>query len=227
MIGTLAQYPTKSDALRIVERFRMRLNLKHRFARPVTLDALLDHYVEQEFPQLRHGTRQAHLCSLRRWIRPRWGACLLEEIKPMAVEQLIYVHARRWELTDSNPIDLVRQSAGRKTIPRTLSAREIGLLLRQLDEPYRTMVLVAVCLGLRVSEIIGLQWGDFNWDDLTLLVKRSVVHGRVGDTKTEASRLPLPIDARLAEALQEQRRRNLYVGPQDWVFANPAGGPRW
>ena len=69
--------------------------------------------------------------------------------------------------------------------------------------------------------------GDFNWDDLTLLVKRSVVHGRVGDTKTEAPRLPLPIDARLAEALQEQRRRNLYVGPQDWVFANPAGGPRW
>jgi site-specific recombinase XerD len=48
---------------------------------------------------------------------------------------LIYVHARRWELTDSNPIDLVRQSAGRKTIPRTLSTREIGLLLAQLAEP--------------------------------------------------------------------------------------------
>lgn len=56
MIGTLAQYPTKGDALRIVERLRLRLNLKHRFARPVTLDALLDHYVEQELPQLRYGT---------------------------------------------------------------------------------------------------------------------------------------------------------------------------
>jgi integrase len=129
MIGTLAQYPTKGDALRIVERFRLRLNLKHRFARPVTFDALLDHYVEQELPQLRYGTQQAHLCTLRRWIRPRWGACLLEEIKPVAVEQwlrslalapktkvnlrslfhLVYQHGRRWELTDVNPIDLVRQ----------------------------------------------------------------------------------------------------------------------
>jgi hypothetical protein len=66
MIGTLSQYPTKCDALRIVERFRLRLNLKHRFAMPVTLDALLDHYVEQELPVLRYGTQQAHLCILKR-----------------------------------------------------------------------------------------------------------------------------------------------------------------
>ena len=71
MIGSLAQYPTKGDALRIVERFRLRLNLTHRFARPVTLDALLDHYAEQELTALRHGTQQAHLCILKRWIRPR------------------------------------------------------------------------------------------------------------------------------------------------------------
>jgi integrase len=127
----------------------------------------------------------------------------------------------------SNPIDLVRQSAGRKTIPRTLSTREIGLLLRQLAEPYRTMVLVAACLGLRVSEIIGLQWGDFNWDDLTLLVKRSVVHGRVGDTNTEASRLPLPVDPRLARNLQEHWKRSSHRRPQDWVFGNRDGRPRW
>jgi len=47
MIGTLAQYPTKTDALRIAERFRLRVNLEHQFARPVTLDALVDRYVEQ------------------------------------------------------------------------------------------------------------------------------------------------------------------------------------
>jgi integrase len=246
MIGTLAQYPTKVDALRIVERFRLRMNLEHRFARPVTLDALVDRFVEQELPVLRYGTQQAHLCTLRRWIRPRWGACLLEEVKPVAVEQwlrslslapkskvnirgllhLVYQHARRWELIDSNPIDLVRQRGGRRSIPRTLNVNEIRMVLEQLVEPYRTMVLVAACLGLRASEIVGLQWGDFNWEELTLLVKRSVVHGRVGDTKTEASRLPLPVDPHLAGALQEQRKRSLRSGPQDWVFANRAGRPR-
>jgi integrase len=220
LIGTVAQYPTRADILRVVERFRLRINLKHRFAVPVTLDAVVDHYVERELSILRYGTQQSHLCTLNRWILPRWGNYLLEQVKPVEVEEwlrslplapkskanirslfhriYIYVHARRWELTDNNPIDLVRQSAARQTIPRTLSTREIGLLLPQLEEPYRTMVLVAACLGLRVSEIMGLQWGDFNWEDLTLLVKRSVVHGRVGDSKTEASQLPLPVDPRLA-----------------------------
>ena len=247
LIGTLAQYPTRADILRVVERLRMRINLKHRFAMPVTLDAVVDHYVEEELPILRYGTQQPHRCTLNRWILPRWGSYLLEQVKPVDVEgwlrslplapkskanirslfHLIYVHARRWELTDSNPIDLVRQSAGRKTIPRTLSMREIRLLLPQLAKPYRTMVLVAACLGLRVSEIIGLQWGDFDWEDLTLLVKRSVVHGRVGDTKTEASQLPLPVDPRLARVLQEHWKRSLHQCPQDWVFGNRDGRPRW
>ena len=44
-VGTVAQYPTKSDALRFIEPLRIRLNLYHRFGRPVSVGALMDHYV--------------------------------------------------------------------------------------------------------------------------------------------------------------------------------------
>jgi integrase len=50
------------------------------------------------------------------------------------------------------------------------------------------MVLVAASLGLRASEIMGLQWGDFDWENQTVLIRRGVVNGKIGDTKTEASR---------------------------------------
>src|SRR5215471_1018652 len=73
IVGMLSQYPTPTDALRILERFRLRLNLQNRLGLPVTLDALADDYVEKELPLLRYGTQQAHLSSLHRWIRPRWG----------------------------------------------------------------------------------------------------------------------------------------------------------
>jgi integrase len=63
-----------------------------------------------------------------------------------------------------NPIVLVRQRGGRRSIPRVLSVHHIRLVLGEVTEPYRTMVLIAACLGLRASEIIGLQWGDFNWE---------------------------------------------------------------
>lgn len=81
-----------------------------------------------------------------------------------------------------------------------LSPGETRLLLVQLCEPYRTMVLVAACLGLRASEIMGLQWGDFNWEDLSVLIRRGVVNGKPRDTKTEASRKSLPVDPRLLAA---------------------------
>ena len=45
-IGTVAQYPTKTDALRIIEPLRLRLNLHHRFGRPISIGALIDHYLE-------------------------------------------------------------------------------------------------------------------------------------------------------------------------------------
>jgi integrase len=61
-------------------------------------------------------------------------------------------------MVSNNPIELVRQSGRRLLIPRVLTAVEVRLLLEQLAEPYHTMVLVAACFGLRVSEIIGLQW---------------------------------------------------------------------
>ena len=47
------------------------------------------------------------------------------------------------------------------------------------------MVVVAQCLGLRVSEIAALQWEDFDFDKRQLLVQRSIVNGRVDDVKTE------------------------------------------
>ena len=53
----------------------------------MTLDALADDYVEKELPLLRYGTQEAHLSSLHRWIRPRWGRSLVYEIKPIEVEQ--------------------------------------------------------------------------------------------------------------------------------------------
>jgi integrase len=247
MIGTIAEYPTRADALRAIEPFRHRLNLKHRFARPTSIRALADLYVEQELPGLRYSTQQSYLSALNQWIVPHWGDCLLEELTPVPVEHwlrslqlapkskvhirsllhLLYQCARRWELTDTNPIDLVRQSGGRRGIPRLLTAEQIRLLLEQLSQPYHTMVLIAACLGLRVSEIMGLQWGDFDWENFSVMVRRSVVHGRVGDTKTEASFRPLPVDTRLMAPLQELHNRSSYTTQEDFVFANATGRPRW
>lgn len=246
LVGSVARYPSRAEALREVEPLRFRLNVESRLGGPVTIKALAARYVEQELPE-RHSTRRSYLSELNRWILPRWGEYVLEDVKTVAVEQwlrslslapkskthirslmhLLYQNARRWEMTTRNPIELVRQSSRRLRIPRVLSADEIRLLLEELAEPYHTMVLVAACLGLRVSEIVGLQWSDFDWDNMTVLIQRGVVQCRVGETKTETSCRPLPIDPGLAARLRELHERASYRAPGDWVFANDAGRPRW
>jgi integrase len=86
------------------------------------------------------------------------------------------------------------------------------------------MVLVAQCMGLRVSEIVGLKWGDFNFDEGTLLIQRGVVHGRVGPAKTEYSQDEIPLDSTLAAVLLEWKGQALSSESDDWVFQNPNTG---
>ncbi len=63
------------------------------------------------------------------------------------------------------------------------------------------MVVIAQCLGLRVSEIAALKWEDFDFDDRQLLVQRSIVNGRVDDVKTEYSHDYVPLHDSLVEVL--------------------------
>ena len=70
---------------------------------------------------------------------------------------------------------------------------------RNSSEPYKTMVITVACLGLRVCELLGLQWGDIDFENLTVKIQRSIVEGEVNETKTEASESTLPLDPDLAE----------------------------
>ena len=58
-----------------------------------------------------------------------------------------------------NPIEMVRvkDSTKRRKRPMILTNEAFQAVLASLPEPYRTMVVVAQCPGLRVSEITGLQ----------------------------------------------------------------------
>lgn len=61
------------------------------------------------------------------------------------------------------------------------------------------------------------------FDGLTLLVQRSIVHGRVGDVKTEYSRDSVPLDPALAQSLMQHKKQS-YLAPEGWLFAKPATG---
>jgi integrase len=135
---------------------------------------------------------------------------------------VLFNHGIRYEICDRNPIQLVRQSAKRKTIPVIMSASEVHRLIGVLAIRERTLVLLAFGTGLRMSELFALKWRDINFDTNEISITRSIVFQIVGPCKTEASQKPIPLDPYLAEALQSWRQHTPYKAPHDWVFASLA-----
>jgi integrase len=250
LIGTTEKYPAQADAERAVEYLRMKINAPNPQGpfHTATVGALIDRFMEEYAPKRCRLNTQANYFSIfKNHVRPRWGGQPVQGVKTMAVEEwlesyagsrqvkshirnlmhTLFQAALRWEMIDRNPVDLVRQSRKRLKVPRVLTPVEFKALLAQLSEPYKTMVLTVACLGLRVSELLGLQWGDIDFENLTVRIQRSVVEGKVNLTKTEASESTLPLDPGLAEALLAHKSACVYLADSDFVFAGDAGRPRW
>jgi integrase len=250
LIGTLEKLTTQADAERAVEYLRIKINASNPQLQfhSATVGALIDRFMQDYAPKrCREFTLKNYLSMFKNHIRPRWADELVCNVKTMAVEDWLEAypasrqvksHVRnlmhtlfqagiRWEMAERNPIDLVRQSRKRLKVPRILTPEEFKALVGQLSEPYRTMVITVACLGLRVSELLGLQWGDIDFENLTLKIERSVVEGRVNETKTEASEGSLPLDSDLAQMLLAHKAASKHVAPSDFVFAGQSGKPRW
>lgn len=140
---------------------------------------------------------------------------------------ILFSQAVRWELLDRNPITLVKQSGKRLKTPRALKPEEFKALVVHLAEPYKTMVITATGLGLRVFELIPLRGGDINFEDLTINVKRSIVAGEISPPKTTASEGTQPMDPGLAEILLQHKERSTFKADEDYVFAGPTCQWRW
>jgi integrase len=142
------------------------------------------------------------------------------------VMSVLFNHGLRHELLDRNPVQWVRQSAKRKKIPAVLEIEEVQSLLSALDVRERTMVLLDVVTGLRVSELFGLKWTDIDFKKNEISVTRSIVMQVVGPCKTEASQKPVPLDPLLASTLRTWRVHTKYKSASDWIFVSLYSGGR-
>jgi len=104
--------------------------------------------------------------------------------------------------------------------PIVLTVEQCLILISFLPDPYRTMVIVSICTGCRVSEILALRWSRIDFDKLTMMVKVKAVNERIGRVKTEYSEDELPIDPQFARVLKAWKKK-CPSSPSDWVFPSP------
>jgi len=147
--------------------------------------------------------------------------------KIKALMHRLFEKAMFWELIPMgrNPVALVEVpgASRRQRRPIILTVDQYYAILGLLPEPYRTMVVVAQCLGLRVSEILALQWQDIHFGELTMRVTRAAVDGIVDEVKTEYSEDDLPLDPDLATVLLNWKGQ-CPESDDGWMFPSPITG---
>jgi integrase len=133
--------------------------------------------------------------------------------------------ATLWEylpLERRNPIEIVKikNVTMRSKESVVLSPEQFRDVVKRLPENVNMIAVTMGCLGLRVSEALGLQWQDIDWERQTVTIKRSAYRGSIDETKTASSRAKLPLHPALAELLKAWQTKCEF----EWIFANPATG---
>jgi integrase len=209
--------------------------------------------------ELSYSTVNSYLSVIKQ-VRVKWGTTRITRMKPLGVQDWLkkmdaapktkghvkaimhrlYGKAMLWEMVEwqRNPMELVEVKgiSKRKKKPIVLTVEQYYQILALIPQPYRTMVVVAQCTGLRAEEVLALEWQDIDFENLSMKVVRAVVHGRVKMVKTEYSEDELPLDPDFAAVLlnwklqcEEEARKALADGKTPstglkLVFTSPVTG---
>lgn len=196
LIGPLREFPTKSSAWQAADEILQAL-LDKPITQIHTVRELAHRYQFERMPS-RSETARVYSSWLRNHILPRWGSTSIADVQPRSVELWLrqlnlspksksHVRNLLRVLTEfamwcgvleiqRNPIDLVVVKGATKRIrkPRSLTVKQFQKLKGFLNTPFDTMALLAVCLGLRVSELLALKWRDVDWLGAKLSVERGI-----------------------------------------------------
>ena len=242
-IGTKQEFPTKAAAWKEVESFAIQPKPPNG-DKGDTVRKVITRYEAERMPS-RHSTARVYRSFLSNHILPKWGDEPIQALQPRPVELWLRelalspkskTHVRSlmhglvefamWAgLLDisRNPMSLVQNTGATRRVRKatSLTAEQFHALLKELHEPFSTMALLCVCLGLRISEALALRWADVDWLDSRLSVRRGIVEQIVADVKTEGSARTFNLTSELLERLKSCKQRSNFSGPQDWIFASP------
>jgi integrase len=111
-----------------------------------------------------------------------------------------------------NPVEGVRlpiSKRGKRKAKPHITPEQFEQLVNEIQEPYSTMVCVAVYSGLRVSELIGLRWEDVHADSIT--VDERYCRGDWGEPKSDCSNATIGVDRSVIERIERLKSLTVIV----------------
>jgi integrase len=225
-IGSFATEQEAKEKLedhRVTQRQIQRGELPPELDRRRTLNDALDAWMRQ----CRLRSKDAYRSRLDLYIRPRLGKVALVQVTAGMILDLqsalcdrgldattvnsgtrtlssAYAYFIKSKWVAANPVRDVPEIEGRARAHNWIKSRdEQERLLAACDEPLRTFVAVLLMTGMRLGEVIHLEWSDVDLDLRQITVQR----GAHGTTKSGKVRM-IPINNSLLLILKSWRLRS-------------------
>lgn len=218
------------------------------------------------------STVQTYTQSYRKYIQPEIGKQKLSDMRPQALQKIIndmykkgfsksrtnfvyvifqgmFKQAQRNQIIMHNPADSLTFPKFKKkqqSERRVMTLREQQLFLSHAEgSKYYTFYLLALSTGMRINEMLALQWSDVDFKNNEIHVNGTLVYlrnggGRFKDTpKTESSRRGIPMLGGIRDTLKKLRKQQFEtkvlmgdkwqesVGLENLVLTYEGGGALW
>lgn len=231
-------------------------------SRGMTLGSFLDVWLaEVAKPSVRHWTFKGYEVHVRLHLKPALGRMPLDRIEPVHVQRLLndklksglspksvrilrgtlrtaLNHAVRWGYISRNPAAMVDGPRVETYEPRPFDVEEARKFLDATKgDRLRALYSVALTVGLRQGEALGLRWHDVDLELGTLMVSRQLqrIDGvfQLVELKTKRSRRMLALPAIAVRELRdheirqrdERERGGLGWNSRNLVFTRGDGEP--
>jgi len=227
-----------------------------------TFEEYLEHWLETASLTIRPNTYKQYSQIVSQHITPVLGKVKLKDIRPEMIQGLynsklaagtsnrtvILIHcvihrslrqAVMFRILGWNPADAVVRPRLPRTEMKVLTDTQVrNLLLVSRGTRYEALLQLAVTVGLRQGEILGLKWSDLDWNTRHLQIQRQVqsVKGKgkvFSEPKSAAGKRLVVLGSGTIEVLRahwkRQQQERQFVGDRwrenDLMFPTTIGTP--
>ena len=210
-----------ADEAQLLRDERVARALADRPADHGTVREIADRWLAARAHALRASTIATYRKSLDAYALPLLGDAIITGVTPLAVQDVIsavlaratahhdmraaadrcrrvlsamFAQAVAWGLTDVNPVDRVPRVRPTERERGYWTRDEVARFLHTArGESYYPLFLTAITTGLRLGELLALEWGDVTAVAVTV---RRTQSGDAPKTRAGRRRVPIPAEAR-------------------------------
>ena len=215
-----------------------------------TFEEFSEQWYAEMLPQWRGSHALNIRQTLNRYLLPSFGRSLVDEITKADILNFRATltqpdHKRRKGLSPSRinhvmtPLRMILNEAADRyefqtpyqnikplRVPRTdvepFDLSEVQLILENVRKDFQPYYTVRFFAGLRTAEIDGLKWQFVDFERRQILIRETIVNGKVEHTKNDGSFRAIDMSSIVYRALEQQF---LATGKRAYVFCNRHGNP--